>query len=198
MIRHSTRHIHATILKRVEDQLEALGWMDPSRTPFGADPVTEVRGTMPNEWEQVAKLKPGTVAVTLGQEFDAEPAEIGGPLATQEIPFFIDAIMRRESEAQSVLLDVRDLLKGRFAGLPAVVPVLDFTSQTPTPVDGWMVSFEDIEVEMSTMLDNWWILRCTALVQFTDAPYSPVVNPSLASAEAAAASGSALNAAGVV
>jgi hypothetical protein len=174
-LRHSSRHVHQTVAKKIEDQLVALGWTDPLLTPFGATAL-RFQTSMPADYEASAKLAPGTVAITMMREFDSMEEEMGGPLASYEMPLFIDIFMENESLATAVALDVRDTLKGRFNNMVTIFPVLDFTQPVPTPVTGWQIELEDWEMERSERSENWMTCRITARVYFPNVAYTPVVN----------------------
>lgn len=174
-LRHSTRHVHMTVAKIIKDNLASLGWTDPARTPFGATAL-EFTTSLPPAYGEAAKLDPGTVAITTEREFPVEPEEMG-PLASFEVPIFIDVFMENESHAIAVALDVRDILCGRFPGTATLVPVLDFTQVPPVAASGWQIDLMDFERERDAQRESWQKCRVIAKVYFQDLPYTPVVNP---------------------
>jgi hypothetical protein len=167
-LRHSSRHVHATVVRYVRAQLTTLGWIGPEEaTPFGATPV-ELISAHPPEWDETSRLEAGTVAVTLGDERMPDLEELGGPLSTVEHPIFVDIFMDNESIALALALDVRDIFLGRLAGTQRWLPVLDFTQTPPAEVDGWHIEFEDITRVRPEGQTNWQVVKVTALTHFLE------------------------------
>jgi hypothetical protein len=143
-LRHSLRHVHRTIYDCVVTGMTSLGWAGPT-TPFSADPV-QFLSEFPKEFNLAkAILEPNKLVVTYGIEFPATWLELGGVLAEQRIPFFVDIYGETEGITLALATDVRDLLMGRFPVSSRRIPVKDYTSTTPTAVDGWMIEFMDLE-----------------------------------------------------
>lgn len=170
-LRHSSRHVHQTVATYLREHLTALGWIGPPEsTPFGATPV-QLRTSHPPEWNEDSRLEAGTVAVTLGDEASAMLEEMGGRLSSVEHPIFVDIFMDNEAIALALALDVRDLFYGRLPGAACALPVRDFTYDPPTPVENWMLEFEDITRVRPDTFPNWQVVKVTAVTYF------PEVNP---------------------
>jgi hypothetical protein len=165
-LRHSPRHIHATIVDYLTTQLGTLGWTTVT-PPFGATQV-RIQSYMPPESE-LTKVTSGLLAITLGDEFDALDEELGGPLHSQELPFFVDCFQEKSAHALALATDVRDALRGRHTGSKRVLTVQDHTTNTPVDVAGWKFEFTDVEREQIYRLPIYWqSVRCTAMVEFPE------------------------------
>lgn len=165
-LRHSTRHIHATVVKYLEDELDGLGWFGPT-TPFGAE-VIRTQTFFPPESE-LATVTPGLVAITMGDELDAEEGELGGPLHRQEFPFFVHCFMSKDAYAVALATDVRDILRGRTATGQRVLDLLDFTDATPAAVDGWSMEITEVERDRMDRLPIYWqLVSFTLVVDFAE------------------------------
>jgi len=160
--------LHATVASYIETQLTALGWTTPGSTPFGA-PVLTYISTWPQEWQTIAQLQPGTFAITIGDEQDSTPEELGGVLVVQEIPIFCDMFMDNEGTALALACDVRDIVKGRLSGTVMTLALKDFTASTPTDVPGWSIELGDVvrEVPLSTA-PQWQVVKVTASCYFNE------------------------------
>jgi hypothetical protein len=165
-LRHSPRHIHATIVDYLTGHLDTLGWTT-STPPFSATQV-RIQTFMPPESE-LTKVTSGLLAITMGDEYDAEEEELGGPLHTQDLPFFVDIFQDKSAHALALATDVRDLLRGRMTGAKRVLTVQDHTLAVPVDVTGWKFEFTDVEREQIYRLPLYWqTVRCTAMVEFPE------------------------------
>lgn len=167
-LRHSSRFLHSSVGKYIEDQLAVLGWTVAGSVPFDAPVVTVIEG-FPHEWEAVSKLTPGKVAISLGDERDTVEQEMGGPLVLQDIPIFIDCYMDTEAATLALACDVRDICKGRLSGTSQMIPMLDFrVTPTPTVVPGWVVELTDVVRERVDVRPNWQVVKVTASTLFNE------------------------------
>jgi hypothetical protein len=165
-LQYAPRHIHATIVDYLTDQLDALDWTS-STPPFGATQV-RIQTYLPPESE-LTKVTSGLVAITLGDEFDASEEELGGPLHSQELPFFVDIFQDKSAHALALATDVRDALRGRLTNSKRILAVQDHTQDPPTDVAGWRFEFTDVEREQIYRLPIYWqTVRCTAFVEFPE------------------------------
>lgn len=168
-LRHAPRHIHATIVDYLTAQLDALGWTDPDDIdrPFGAPQIT-IQTFLPPESE-FNRIQAGLLAITLGDEVDADEEELGGPLHSQELPFFVDVFMDKDAHALALATDVRDILRGRFQDGKRMLTVQNHAESPPEDVDGWRFEFVDIEREQIYRLPIYWqTIRATALIEFPE------------------------------
>lgn len=168
-LRHSTRFVKQSVADHVITQLTSLGWFTAGSTPFSADPITLIE-QFPSEWQAIAKLKSGSLAVTLGDEVDAKPEEMGGHLVSQPIPVFFDIYYDSEGVALALACDIRDVLKGRISGTgPTSIGLTDY-SQNPTAlVSGWTIELDDVQrVVPNTMSPLWQVVKATATCYFNE------------------------------
>lgn len=168
-LRHAPRHIHQTVVEYLTGQLDALGWTDATEAnrPFGA-PQVRIQSYLPPESE-LTSVTAGLVAITLGDEFDAVDEELGGPLHSQEVPFFVDCFMDKDAHALALATDVRDALRGRHTGAKRSLPVKDYSQAPATEVAGWRLEFVDIEREQIHRIPIYWqTVRTTAWVEFPE------------------------------
>lgn len=171
-LRHAARHVHKTVFDYLDDALDDLGWKDSSTTPFGATPVTLIsRPVVMGDRLDDALVKPGLMAVTLGDEHPSEMEEVGGPLSAQEYPIFVDLFQDNEAVATALATDVRDIFMGRFSGTTRFLTVKD--GATGLAVPGWTMEFEDImRVRPETALPYYWqVVKVTATAYFPEVVY---------------------------
>ncbi len=164
-LRHSTRHLHKTLFDYLSDQLATMGWTVDGSVPFNA-PVVTLHEVMPDEWEEASVLEPGTVAITLGDEDAALNQELGGPLATIEVPFFVDCFMDTPGTTLALALDIRDIFCGRTSGSLRIMNVTNYNPSSPTSAPGYTVEFEDVVREK--IKKNWEVVKFTACMYFPD------------------------------
>lgn len=168
-LRHAPRHVHQTVVDYLTTQLTALDWFkDNGDAPFGSTPV-RLSTSRPFVGSKInPEIGDGTLTVTLGHEFDADPQEMGGPMSEQEMPFFCDIFMADESIALALAADVRDTFYGRHANGVRSLPVIDQVTGMAAP--GWRLSFEEIQritPEHAFPL-AWQSVQVTAVVTFQE------------------------------
>lgn len=170
-LRHAGRHIHKTVLDYLDVQLTALKWRSPTESPFGATPVTIVGSPVVKGDRFDESVRPGLVAVTLGDELASSMDELGGPLAVQEYPFFIDIFGDNDSVATALATDVRDIFMGRLPGTQRFLRVKN--GATGAQVAGWQMEFEDVERVRpeTTMPHHWQVVKVTATTYFPEVVY---------------------------
>lgn len=141
--RHSSRHIHAALTDRVTAGLDTLGWLGPNAVPFGATPV-KIKDTRPFVGERMASsIEVGDVVIS-GTDVDASQLEeMGGPLATMRLPFFVDVFTDTIAEATALTDDIRDLFCGRVEGFGRFVPYVN--KATDEVVPEWKLELVDVE-----------------------------------------------------
>lgn len=166
-LRHASRHVHQTVADHVKDGLTSLGWFGPD-VPFGEDPITldTTRAFIGDTLSE--EVTAGTVYVTLGREVNPDMEELGGPLASQQYPFFFDVFMTTEAVTRALACDIRDLLLGRIDGYGRGLQVTDYV--TGTPVAGMALSFDDIErvAPEHTFPLHWETVHATAVLHFNE------------------------------
>ncbi len=123
-IRHRSRHLRATLVNKLADELDTLGWIS---TPvnFGADPITLI-DYQPEERGEIVTTN--TVAVSLGDVVNDVDEELGcdsGGLRSAWYPVFVDVFMADQALTDAVCDDVRDIfdqqifpLVNQITGLP--------------------------------------------------------------------------------
>lgn len=171
-LRHAGRHIHKTVADYLSTQLGVLGWLDAATTPFGATPVTLITRpvVMGNNLDRET-VTAGLVSITLGDEQLVDMEELGGPLAAQGYPFFVDIFGDNEAVATALATDVRDIFMGRFPGTVRWLNVLD--GATGDEVPGWTMEIEDVErVRPETTQPVFWqTVKLTATTYFQEVVY---------------------------
>lgn len=170
-LRHSSRHVHESICVYLDSLLTDLGWTVEGSVPFGAEPVTILR-QLPDNWNpEEAPLENGTVAITLGDDPDARNEELGGALASMEIPIFVDIYYTEPSESVSLALDVRDIFCGRLPGSKRFLAVTNFASYPAVEAPGYQLEFEDVTRERPTNRIGWQVVKVTAKLFFPEVVY---------------------------
>lgn len=173
-LRHAGRHVHHTAANYLRTQLDDLDWLgtDPNvAVPFGSPPV-QLLTTPVILGEKLAEIvKPGTVAITLGDELTPAMEEMGGPLASQGYPLFVDVFSDTEETTLALATDVRDIFMGRLPGTQRFLDVINQATSIVAP--GWQMEFEDVErvrPEMKLPL-YWQVVKVTATTYFPEVTY---------------------------
>jgi hypothetical protein len=170
-LRHATRHVHATVLNIVREQLTTLGWTQESTLPFGPKYANVVRfiDSPAIAGDRLADgIEPGIVACTVGPEQPPDSEEIGGPLTRQDYPIFFDVFQGSYSATTALANDIRDILLGRFPGTRRHIGVIDQTDNTRVP--GWTCELTDVTLvrpEIRLPL-HWQVVKVTAEVYFPE------------------------------
>lgn len=172
-LRHAGRHVHHTAANYLTTQLTTLGWLDTDVTlrPFGGTQVTIWTTAAVLEDGLDEKVAPGVVAITLGDELSPEMQEMGGPLATQDYPLFIDCFHDTAETTLALATDVRDIFMGRLPGSQPYLDVVNQANQAAQP--GWRMEFEDIErlkPDVKVRL-HWQVVKVTASTYFPEERY---------------------------
>lgn len=170
-LQYSPRHVQFTVANHIKARLEALKWMTAGEVPFGAD-LLKIVHTPPIAGDALVKeVTAGTVAITLGDEFNPEDQELGGPLSLQELPIFIDIFQSKAAYALNAATDVRDILLGRLVDCPRWLDVVDQTSGDPWP--GWQIELTDVERSgpVPKFALHWQIVKVTASIHYPEEQY---------------------------
>lgn len=169
-LRHSSRHVHATVLNHVKQQLDALGWLDAATTPFGAPVVNLIDKPLVDGDQIRDEARPGSVFVTLGTEPTPDEEELGGPLAMQQVPIFFDVFADANAHAIALACDIRDILRGRIGG-KRVLDVVDQVTGDPAP--GWQLEFTEVErvTPDQRFALHWQAVKVTAEVHYSEEVY---------------------------
>lgn len=160
MIRWPQRNTHATITKLVTDTLTNLGWIGPGL--LGSPSVTVINFDPQQAAEAIV---PNTVAVTIPNEGNDVPMELGAGM--REVPYtvFIDIFPSNDSVGQALSDDIKlPLVDGYF-------PLLDFSQTPPSAVPGAYIEIEHIvgnRFPQGTGVgkQTWRDLRLTAQLQY--------------------------------
>jgi hypothetical protein len=167
--RHSSRHIHAALVDRVTAGLTSLDWIGPAdAVPFGGNSL-KVKDTRPFVGERLAQsIEVGDVVISAATEQPATLEEIGGPLASMELPFFIDCFMDSVAECAALTTDIRDLLCGRVDGFARFMPFID--KATGQLVPGWTLELDDVEraVPEHNLPTEWQSVHVTVVATFNE------------------------------
>lgn len=167
-LRHSLRHVHRTVFDALSTGMTSLGWTG-TNPPYGALPVTLI-SEYPKEFDLVkAALVPNKIAITYGIEFPTNWIELGGTLASQEVPFFADVYAETEGIALAMTNDIRDLLLGRFPVLMKNrMPVKDYSSGTPVDLTDWRIEFAEVERIPVQGRPEGATVRWSTVIEFSD------------------------------
>lgn len=171
VLRWSSRHVHQSVCDYVTERLEDLGWTVPGSVPTGSAPVRIIT-ELPDEWDpEESMLENGTLAITLGDEPDAKPEEMGGSLASIDFPIFVDIYYNVPSEALSLALDVRDIFCGRLPGAKRYLDVTNYASESNTLAPGYRMEFENVQRSKPSGKVGWQVVKCTAVLYFPETVY---------------------------
>jgi hypothetical protein len=164
------RNVQHTVKNAIEDKLEDLGWMGDS-VPFGAKPVRMVTSPVLRGDQLVPNTIGGTVAVTLGTEFAPDMEEMGGPLASQAYPIFIDVLQDEYATALNLATDIRDILLGRLPGTKRWIDLIDQSDQST--IAGWQLELDDVErsTPPTSLPLHWQVVKVTAIAHFLEESY---------------------------
>lgn len=165
MIRFRTRFLHATLVDDVKTALTDLGWVTPPIN-FGGTPAV-VTDYSPDERGE--DIKPGTIAVTLGDAPADEDEELGaaeGGLRSVSYPVYLDCYMAE----QAISVAVCDDLVAHFTD--RVLRVEDQINGGL--IDGVTVVIEDVagprrppaSVGADSFRRHWRVVELTAVLYF--------------------------------
>lgn len=174
-LRHTPRHVHATVLNYVRGHLETLGWTDQDTVPFGtanSDPITLVdTPAITGDAKLVSGVESGIVACTIGDEFAPSDQELGGPLSLQEYPIFFDVLQKTDAAAKALAADIRDILLGRLDGTVRSLPLVN--QVTGEEVPGWVIELDDVERvgPLHKFPLHWQVIKVTAAASFPEVRY---------------------------
>lgn len=170
-LRHAPRHVHQTMVNHLTDALGALGWVGAGPAPFGAEPfkIVATRPVTGGKLDSVIDSR--TIAVSLGSEFAPDPMEMGGPLAEQEYPFFVDVFSDSEAICLALASDIRDIFLGRLPGTRRHLTLIDQVLGTPVP--GWQIELDDVQrhTPEHTFALHWGVVNVTAVAHFSEVSY---------------------------
>lgn len=138
MLRFKTRHVAATLVDYVRDQLTELGWVNPP-VNFGTAPII-FQDMTPDE--AGVPIAPNTVCVTLGDEPANTEEELGGALLSIAYPLFVDVYGTKQSIAVSIACDVKAILFSK------AIPLYNYAAEPRVKVDGAYIEFEEVEGPM--------------------------------------------------
>lgn len=161
------RNVQHTVKNVIEEQLETLGWIGDD-VPFGAKPVHMITSPI-NRGDQLAPtVVAGTVAVTLGEELARVMEELGGPLASQEYPIFIDILQDEHATALNLATDIRDTLLGRLPGTQRWIDLIDQSNNTA--IVGWRLELDDVvrSSPLTPLPLHWQVVKVTAIAHFQE------------------------------
>lgn len=168
-LRHASRHVHHTVANYVKAGLDELGWTasSASQRPFGAAQFVVRTDVAISDRERKA-ISDGLVAVSLGNEAPPDPEELGGAIASQEYPIFVDVFSEVETHGLTCASDIRDHLLGRFEFSQRWLPVID--QSTATAVAGWRLELDDIErvYPDQPFPIHWQVVKVTAVAHFPE------------------------------
>lgn len=162
-MRHRQRHVHKTILEYVRTGLTAYGWMtDPA--PFGGPKVTLI------DYEPISAGETpefNTVAVSIGNQGEDKPFELGAGLYETRYAMFVDVFPTNEAVGVALAEDLKDLLSEE------VITLRDWTHNPAGDLTTDQIEFEYVLVEViptaTTTVDkrSWRSVKATACLYFS-------------------------------
>jgi hypothetical protein len=159
MLRHQSRHVHATILQHLQVNLDNDGWVTPPIN-FGGPAVT-LLDYQPMEAGETPAFN--TVAVSLGDQNADLDAELGGGLTATAYTLFVDVY----AEKAPIAIALSDDIKGYLTH--EIIALRDFTSDPAGVATDAQIEFEDVIVEVltsaTTTVDkrSWRAVKATAV-----------------------------------
>jgi hypothetical protein len=167
-LRHASRHVHHTVVNHLKAQLTSLGWTDAATAPFGATPAKVISTPAIVGSQLASTITAGTVSVTLGDEYNPDLEEMGGPFTSQEYPIFVDVFQSTDAGALTLASDIRDIFLGRTIGSRRWLDVINQATKEPVP--GWKIELDDVDrVSPETVMPlRWQVVKVTATAYFND------------------------------
>jgi hypothetical protein len=142
-LRFRRRHVLKTIANYLRQNMVARGWgIRGVNDPLAPDPGLNFGGSPWCYIETLPEFVPtsvgfNTVAVTLGNEDENIPEEMGGSLYSVSYPLTVDVYGETASGSVSMSADLKAVM------CDVVIPVYDFTG-VPSQVPGEYVEFEHV------------------------------------------------------
>lgn len=160
-MRHRQRHVHATIVQYLKANLDNDGWIT-APINFGTTPVT-VLDYMPLEAGETPAFN--TVSISMGDQNEDVPAELGGGLTLVEYTVFVDIYAINVPIGIAIAEDVKGYLTEE------IIPVRDFTTTADGVVTDEQIEFESVVVEVipgSGVMDkrSWRAVKATAVCYY--------------------------------
>jgi hypothetical protein len=163
-LRFRSRHVHESCIDHITTGLTALGWTTPPIN-FGTTPITVIEY---QPTEAGVTVNPNTVAISMGDEPDDLPEELGAGLETCDYTLFADVYGITASMSMSIAGDIKSLLKNK------IIPLRDYTlDDTGTPTTN-SIEFDtviiDIPIATTTGPDKrfWRAVKATARLYFVE------------------------------
>lgn len=165
------RYMPRTILHTVADslttQLDTLGWTAADGLFGGATVKVRTTPTVMSDG-LIDGLEAGTLSIVLGTELNPVDEELGGHLASQEYPVFVDCFQNAYAVGLNLATDVRDFFLGRLPGSKR-----SFLPQDPVThevIDGWVCYFEDVERVQPDYRGplHWQSVKVTVRAEFNE------------------------------
>ena len=162
MLRFATRHITQTVYDFTVAGMTDLGWTGGT-PPFGTTPVTFQSAPVSDNLD-ASRLQPNMIAVFPGVEPGFVDLELGGPLASQLVPFYAEIYGESSGVALSIASDIRDIWLGRRG--TSVLEVLDYTQAPPVAVPNWYVDL-GVNVERGPLQGRYNFQVVTSFAEVT-------------------------------
>lgn len=170
-LRHASRHVHHTVANYIKAQLDVLKWTVPGEVPFDS-PVVQIWKTPAVTQSGLNRqVTAGVVSITLGNEQSPDMEEMGGPLASQEYPIFVDVFQDQHATALVLASDVKDILLGRLPTARRSMTVIN--QATGEPVPDWWIELDDVErvAPDNSFSLHWMTVKVTATAYFAEVRY---------------------------
>lgn len=166
-IRHASRHLLQSVHDHLRDQLDVLGWLTPGG--FKSRPVT-LQTYIPPDGPDSSP--PNTIVLTLGDEPDEIPEELGDGLVSVEQVLFVDVWGENQPVSLALADDLKDVLRGRRPGLSRRIPFYDYTQHPRAPLPTVVVETSDVirlRPDNNDFRRNWMVVKATLTMTWVPA-----------------------------
>ncbi len=170
MIRHFGRHLYQSVFDHIDTGLVDLGWKVAGG--FKEFPVT-TQNWVPDEGQGTSQVQPNLVAVTILDEGEEVPEELGDGLVSIDVQLSVDIYGENQAVALAIAEDVKDLLRGRIDGYHRIIPIFDYsavdTGGTRAALTGVWAENEDvvrIPSQRTELRRQWQVVRWTCHVEY--------------------------------
>lgn len=164
LLRHRSRHVHATVYNYLRTELAVLGWINPPIN-FGTEAISLV-DYQPDERGE--RIEHNTVAVSIGDVPSDREEELGanvGGLRSGLYPIFIDVYMADQSLAVAMCDDIRQIFDNAY------LPVIDQVTGDPSD---YIIDVEEVfgpqrpnaQIGAEQFKRYWRIMRLDARVYY--------------------------------
>ncbi len=153
------RLIKESVYTLIYDGLDELNWFDTDREHELVQMIPR-----PLDWDEEAK--PNLIALS-EEDIDESELELGSNFSEFSWDFYVDIYAEDGSIGMHLAGDIRHILSGRFTSITSVgpvVPVIDYTQASATPIELFNVNIEDVAMSRvrrdapKAYQRYWWVI----------------------------------------